>query len=91
MNQLIENGVDVNIKSTTTGSTALPILVENGHFEALQSLVQKGANVNTTRIDGKTPLHLAVVNESTTFKTKGPMIYFFEGGSPSKHKHSFFI
>ena len=70
MKHLIENGVDVNIKSTTTGSTALTILVENGHFEALQYLVQKGANVNTTRIDGKTPLHLAEVNESTKFKSQ---------------------
>ena len=45
-------------------------MVENGHFEALQCLVQKGAHVNTTRIDGKTPLHLAVETESTSFKTK---------------------
>ena len=32
--------------------------------------MQKGAHVNTTRIDRKTPLHLAVETESTKFKTK---------------------
>ena len=41
-------------------------MVENGHLEPLQYLVQNGANVNTTRIDGKTPLHLAVENQTTT-------------------------
>ena len=28
--------------------------------------MQNGANVNTTRIDGKSPLHLAVENQTTT-------------------------
>ena len=53
------DGIDVNIRSTITGSTALTIAVENGKSLAVKYLLLNGANVNIKRNDGITSLHLA--------------------------------
>ena len=58
--QMIEiDGIDVNIRSVTTGSTALTIAVQNGKSLAVKYLLLNGANANIRRNDGKSSLHLA--------------------------------
>ncbi|KAJ6247948.1 ankyrin repeat-containing protein [Anaeramoeba flamelloides] len=57
---LIENGCDLNVQDTTIkGSYALHIAVENGDLGCIRLLLIKGANINSIRKDGKSPLLLA--------------------------------
>ena len=60
LKEMIESdGIDVNIRSITTGSTALTIAVENGKSMAVEYLLLHGANANIRRNDGISALHLA--------------------------------
>ena len=56
---LIGSGADVNA-GTNNGVTPLIIAAENGHINAVTSLVKCGANVDLQDSDGKTALHHAV-------------------------------
>ncbi|KAL1381810.1 hypothetical protein pipiens_013332 [Culex pipiens pipiens] len=67
--QLLERGVDVQVKNCW-GRDALPTLVRGfrlakryGHgVETVQLLLDHGAAIHTTDLDGNTPLHLAFVD-----------------------------
>ena len=42
--------------------TALHLAVENGHFEIVRLLIEKGTNVNCVKANLVSPLHLATTN-----------------------------
>ncbi len=52
---LIENGADVNIK-TTNGTTALMLAAYDGNLELIKFLVESGADVNAKKNNGNTIL-----------------------------------
>lgn len=54
-------GVDPNIKESETQMTPLHLAIEVGNWEAIEALLQGGADVNTLTADQRSPLHLAVV------------------------------
>ena len=58
---LIEHGADVN-QANNIGTTPLIIATQEGHFEALQLLIDAGAYLNTQDKDGRTPLHFIYRN-----------------------------
>ena len=55
---MIERGADVNY-SGWMGTKPLHIMVENDRYDVVGLLIAHGANVQTTRQYGITPLHLA--------------------------------
>jgi hypothetical protein len=60
---LIGAGVSLEHKDTIYGWTALHIAVGTGFFtqhKTVRMLIAKGANVNATDHDGRTPLHIAL-------------------------------
>ncbi len=42
--------------------TALHLAVENGHYEIVRLLIEKGTNVNCVKVNLVAPLHLATTN-----------------------------
>ena len=59
---LIENGADVNARSTNY-DISLHLAVEEGHKEIVELLIQKESDINAQDFWGMTPLHLAVWRE----------------------------
>merc|ERR1719290_39445 len=54
-------GVDPNIKESETEMTPLHLAVDVGNWEAIEALLQGGADVNRLTANQRSPLHLAVV------------------------------
>uniref|UniRef100_A0A8C1IKB8 Nuclear factor of kappa light polypeptide gene enhancer in B-cells inhibitor, epsilon n=1 Tax=Cyprinus carpio TaxID=7962 RepID=A0A8C1IKB8_CYPCA len=63
---LMKNGVDLNIQEGTSGKTALHMAVELHDAQAVNMLLNKGANVDAAMFNGCTALHLAVGRQDAT-------------------------
>lgn len=50
----------VNCEDTANGNRPVHIAAQNGHFETLQLLIKKGADLNAQNAKGNTPIHMAV-------------------------------
>jgi len=62
---LVSAGARVDTKELfQNGQTALHMLATHNYTEALEFLIEKGANVNSQTVDGVTPLHKAVGQSS---------------------------
>ncbi|CAM9392348.1 unnamed protein product [Ectocarpus sp. 13 AM-2016] len=59
MKALIEHVVDVNLACALRGAPSLDYAAYNNNVEAIDVLVEAGANIQATRINGETPLHAA--------------------------------
>ena len=57
---LIDNGADVDMKSTSDGATPLHLAAIYGEIEIVKSLIDNGAQVDLKDPVGSTPLHCAV-------------------------------
>ena len=62
VNDLLENGVSVNAKHTTFGSTALHVAARHGMTEMVRLLMLKGADKDTLDNYDFTPLYTAAYN-----------------------------
>jgi hypothetical protein len=62
---LVDTGADVNQAKTDDGSTPLLMAVQEGHVDVVRMLVDAGANVCTARVDGVTPLSVAMHHRHT--------------------------
>lgn len=56
---LIEQGADVNSRSTRNRSTPLHAAAYRGHYEVVQLLLKHGADISARNHNGNTPLSLA--------------------------------
>jgi ankyrin repeat protein len=61
---LLDNGVSVNQKSKYTKKTILHMAAIYDHAEILKLLLEKGADFNLKDVDGKTPVDVAIKNNS---------------------------
>ena len=61
---LIEEGVNVNHQSENDGWTALTEAASRGYTKIVELLLKNGADINLTNAEGKTPLSLAVNDET---------------------------
>lgn len=83
--RLLDAGFDINTpmyhkqtwyKFTRSGSTALILAIENGHFDLAQYLLSRGADVNDLR-SGFSPLHTMIevrkpdIGDASNFPPKG--------------------
>lgn len=50
----------VNSVDSNNGNRPVHIAAQNGHFETLQLLINKGADLNAQNAKGNTPIHMAV-------------------------------
>ena len=57
---LLERGADVNVKSTTDGSTALMWATQKGNMDIVKLLLKNSADVNAENDDGTTAHHIAI-------------------------------
>ena len=62
---LVENGADVNTRSTDNNFTPLMIASKNGYVNAVTFLVEQGANMDLQDRRGNTALYFAVCNNSS--------------------------
>ena len=60
--KLVQEGIDVNMTSNTTNTTALYLAAQNGLFSIVQYLLQHGADANKFNNEGGTPLYIAAQN-----------------------------
>ena len=60
---LIDNGADVDMKSTSDGATPLHLAAIYGEIEIVKSLIDNGAHVDLKDKDGETPLRWAVLGD----------------------------
>ena len=65
---LIDNGADVDMKSTSDGATPLHLAAIYGEIEIVKSLIDNGAHVDLKDKDGETPLRWAVLGERSILK-----------------------
>ena len=59
--ELIALGADVHGRRPRDGDLALLAASWAGHLSVVQALISKGANVNATRVDGSTAMHIAAM------------------------------
>lgn len=64
VNQLIKNGIDVNMLDLKNGYTALHYAAEYGHLTIAELLLANGADVHAKNNQGQTPLHCAIYSKS---------------------------
>jgi ankyrin repeat protein len=57
--QLLDRGGDINARDLTSGRTALHEAAEQGCYDTLKLLLDKGANIEAISFRGITPLHRA--------------------------------
>ncbi|EFA79058.1 ankyrin repeat-containing protein [Heterostelium album PN500] len=62
LREMIDTGVDINMKEYEKGTTPLHIAAARGNKQALELLVTRGADVNAQDNRGITPLHSLVTN-----------------------------
>lgn len=62
---LIDQGVDVNVKSTPYKETALLYAASNGYKNIVELLIKANANPNIQNIDGESPMSQAEYNGHT--------------------------
>lgn len=60
---MIENGADINLKTTTDGKDALHWAAFHGHLPVVELLVSMGAKINEKDDDGYTALEIAKQTE----------------------------
>ena len=59
VHELIEEDPDVVHARTEYWSTPLHVAIKEGHYDVVELLIEKGADVNAKNINGNTPLHIA--------------------------------
>ncbi|EGG16843.1 ankyrin repeat-containing protein [Cavenderia fasciculata] len=62
LREMIDCGVDINMREYDKGTTPLHIAAARGHKQALELLVSRGADVNAQDNRGIAPLHSLVTN-----------------------------
>ncbi|MHB1456491.1 MAG: ankyrin repeat domain-containing protein [Armatimonadota bacterium] len=60
---LIDNGADINLKTTTDGKSALHWAAFHGHLLVVELLLSRGAQINDKDDDGNTALEIAKQTE----------------------------
>ena len=63
---LINHLADAGIKTKKEGEIPLHIACKKGFFEIAEILLKNKSFINETKLDGKTPLHLAAMNSTLT-------------------------
>ncbi|MGR3912206.1 MAG: ankyrin repeat domain-containing protein [Candidatus Rhabdochlamydia sp.] len=58
---LISQVANVNIMNHSRGSTAMHLSAQRGRVDDLKLLLERGANIEATDLDKKTPLYVAVI------------------------------
>lgn len=75
---LLRSDLDLNSKDSCSGETALHLCTDNGHFGAVEMLIDHGADLHMKDDLGETALHLAAWNGSLMIlrylKTKGAIM-----------------
>jgi ankyrin repeat protein len=62
--RLFETNIDMDVRVTSTGGTALYCACLNGHHAAVELLLGVGADPTITDYDGTAPIHVAAYNSS---------------------------
>ncbi|GAM24591.1 hypothetical protein SAMD00019534_077660, partial [Acytostelium subglobosum LB1] len=62
LREMLDCGVDINMKEYDKGTTPLHIAAARGHKQAIELLVARGADINAQDARGVTPLHSLVLN-----------------------------
>ncbi|KAN0000740.1 hypothetical protein ACTFIZ_001176 [Dictyostelium cf. discoideum] len=60
LREMLDCGVDINMKEADKGTTAIHIACTRGHKQAIEILVSRGVDVNVQDNRGVTPLHSLV-------------------------------
>jgi len=60
LEQLIQDGANVNERDTDRGNTPIHWACAGGHLDAIEMLLEYGADVNAQNKHGRTPLHCLV-------------------------------
>mmetsp|Transcript_37335 Transcript_37335/g.92314 ORF Transcript_37335/g.92314 Transcript_37335/m.92314 type:complete len:227 (+) Transcript_37335:48-728(+) len=60
VNEMVNCAALANLKDSGNGNTCLHIAAQNGHYDLVKLLVNKGATVNSQNKGGQTALHMAV-------------------------------
>ncbi|KAM9967626.1 hypothetical protein ACTFIW_001710 [Dictyostelium discoideum] len=60
LREMLDCGVDINMKEADKGTTAIHIACTRGHKQAIEVLVSRGVDVNVQDNRGVTPLHSLV-------------------------------
>lgn len=58
--KLLDSPEAVNSVDSANGNRPIHIAAQNGHFEIVQMLIAKGAELNVQNAKGNTPIHMAV-------------------------------
>ncbi|CAL7963422.1 hypothetical protein MIDIC_50070 [Alphaproteobacteria bacterium] len=61
---LLERGAEIDVWEVSTGYTPLMYAIHHNKLRIVRYLVMRGVNVNKTTLDGKTPLHIAAMNNN---------------------------
>lgn len=57
LKKLLDSGIDPNVRDYDRGATPLHLAANKGHVEAIEILIDAGADVNATNNRGRTPIH----------------------------------
>ena len=64
---LLEKGADINVVNVNNAYTPLVYAINQNRFNAFRYLIKRGADVNRKGYEGKTPLHIAVIDNKYNF------------------------
>jgi ankyrin repeat protein len=62
LNYFLNRGVNINIKLSHSGDTAMHLCVKAGHLSAVKYLYENGANINSKNNMDYTPLALSIIH-----------------------------